>query len=125
MEYPDEVLLDALMEKLYQELIPVDIENGVFLKYGVTITSAQFTRITRMVKILGLAEEIERRSSTYYHFRITDKGVELMLRHGGYNNYLKSVKQERKNEKLLRWITILVGGCTILTTSVGLLKGCS
>ncbi|MCD7851897.1 MAG: hypothetical protein LUH63_20545 [Parabacteroides sp.] len=120
MEHTDLELMDFMLKDLFRDIVPQKIERADFANSGFEISDDQFLRVKRLVLTAGIMEELEENQ-----FMMTAKGLELMIMYGSYSNYLDELKQKKKNEKLLRWLTISVGICTIVTTVAALLKGCS
>ena len=119
MEHTDLELMDFMLKDLYREIQPQDIRKDNFANNGFNISDNQFYRVKRLVLTAGIMEELEENQ-----FMMTAKGLEFMMKFGSYSAYLNGLKEEKKNEKRLRGITILVGLCTIVTTFSGLLKSC-
>lgn len=114
MNKKDIELLDILMKELYSNILPVDFENEILKKYSIEQTAEQISHFHRLVLLSGYAEEQIMKSSSFTHYRITPKGLDMMLTYGGFKNYTKYQKRRYVSEKWMQRLTIAVALATII-----------
>lgn len=106
------------MKELYENILPIDFENKILKKYAIELTAEQISRFHRLVLLSGYAEEQIMKSSSFTHYRITPKGLDMMLTYGGFKKFVEYQNDKYISDKWMLWFTIIVAITTIVTNFI-------
>lgn len=83
-------------------------------KHGIELTAEESGHFHRLALLTGYVEEQEMRSSHFTHYRITPKGLDMMLAYGGFRNYVEYQKNKYQSERWMQRLVIAVALATIV-----------